>query len=188
MRRTLVVLVASLSLIGSANAMVLFNFDGVSYPGGPTKIETYMEGIYNSDITVKHAIVGDGVFHGPLWNYAGDHYIQNIPGVSHWFSITFNQVPIVAMSFDWGVRKDNLHVYADGNLVFQSGWYNWKSGSWTIQFSSPVSELKFTDGFLGEIEIDNLRVGAIPEPNTLLLFSSGLLGIGALGRLRRRKK
>jgi hypothetical protein len=166
--------------------LVSFDFEGAPYLGGAAAIESYMEGVYGSDITVANGLVGNGVPDGPL---GPDHYIQNNPTLGvHWFSISFNAVPIVAVSFDWGVRLDNLTASADGNVFFSGPYSAFDSGNTgTINFASPVTTLEFTDGFLGEIEIDNLEVTPVPEPATMLLLGFGLLGLLGYGIHRKKK-
>ena len=197
----LAVVAVVVSVFASNANAVLFDFDGAPYLGGlpvgslAGAVEDYMEQIYGSDITVEagnpiSGIVGNGLFNGPLGlDEAGnddDHYIQAGPSCdSHWFSFSFNEVPIIAVSFDWGARIDAFHAYADGEMVFSSvAWDFWTSGnSGTIYFDSPVTVLKFTDSFIGEIEVDNLCVTSIPEPATVCLL--GLSGLILLGKRKR---
>ena len=184
-------LVAVLLVQNAGAASVLFDFDDDDLPwlSGATAIENYMEGVYGSDITVVGGIVGNGIIPGPLYDFPGDHYIQTeLSCGPHWFSFSFNELPVTAVSFDWGVRMGSFHAYADDDdeAFFSSeGWDWWASGSsGTIFFEAPVTTLKFTGSrFLGEIEVDNLVVTHVPEPATIFL-----LGIGAALMTLTRKK
>lgn len=185
-------LVAVLLVQNAGAASVLFDFDDDDLPwlGGAAVIESYMEGVSGYDITVTGGIVGDGVVPGPLHNYPGDHYIQTGLGCGQrWFSLSFNEPPIIAVSFDWGVRMGTFRAYADDDeepFFSSEGWHWWTSGSsGTISFDSPVNSLKFAGScFLGEVEIDNLVVGHTPEPATISLLGIG----GAMLIFARRKR
>jgi hypothetical protein len=143
-----------------------------------------MEDLYGSDITVTGARVGDGSLHGPL---GPDQYLEAGPSWgTHYIEISFNDVPITAVSFDWGVESDAFHAYADGVEFFSQGYGVWSWGSTgPIAFASPVTTLRFTDSWLGEIEVDNLEVAPVPEASTLMLFGSGLSGLLFLARKKR---
>jgi len=184
----IVIALAVVFAMSTTASAILFDFEGVSDPGNAAAIEAYMEGIYGSDITVKNAKVG---ITGPL---GSDNYITTYSWSDpHWFSISFNEVPITSVSFDWGVEYDRFHAYADGVEFFSKGYGYWSYGnSGTYYFTSPVTTLKFSDGFLGAISIDNLNVtpasaAPIPEPATLFLLGSGLIGIAGIGRRKFKK-
>ena len=167
--------------------IVCLDFDELTINSSPKTIESYMEGLYGSDIKVKHAIVdGDA---GPL---GPDSFLQNKHG-KHWFSISFNELPITSVSFDWAVDKSTFHALAqfvDGDNddeefidIFSEDWQWQASGKrGTIYFDSPVKALKFTGSHTGRIELDNLCVSPVPEPATVCL-----LGLGGLFFLRKRK-
>jgi hypothetical protein len=155
-----------------------------------------MEGLYPSyDITVVGGIVGNGCFNGPLGQdeVDNDHdlYIQAGPSCgTYWFSFSFENHPISSVSFDWGVRFNAFHAYADDTEIFSSeGWDWWTSGnSGIINLlginPDGVTTLRFSDSCLGEIEVDNLAVTThVPEPATIVL-----LGLGSLVLLHRRRK
>jgi hypothetical protein len=161
-----------------------FDYNSLTLGAGPGAIESYMESAYGSDITVQNAIVGDGLFSGPL---GPDKYIQDGGSGQHWIQISFNAVPITSVSFDWGVEFDAFHALADGVQFFSLGSDWWSSGnSGTFNFASPVTTLRFTNSGIGEIEVDNLNVtpasAPVPEPCTMLLLGSGLLGLVGYGR------
>jgi len=169
-------------LVQNAGALtVSFDFDDDALPwwSGEVTIESYMEGLYGSEITVVGGRVGNGIIPGPLHDYPGDHYIQTgLCCQPHSFSFSFNEVPLIAVSFDWGVRMSSFYVYADDDeepFFSSEGWDWWAWGnSGSIHFESPVNTLKFTGScFLGEIEIDNLVVTPIPEPATISLLAIG---------------
>ena len=184
--------VATLFVHNAASAAVLFDFDDAPYLGTESDIEAYMENIYDSDITVVGGRVGNGVIPGPLHNYSGDHYIQAGPSYeTSWFSFSFDEVPIIAVSFDWAIELNSLHAYADDVEIFSQGWDWWSSGnSGNIDLvavtGSAVTTLKFTDSNVWEIEIDNLSVTpvtSVPEPATVFL-----LGVGATLMTLTRKR
>jgi len=188
---TLAIVAAVLcAFVGNAAAdIVCFDFDELASGSGPKTIESYMESVYGSDIKVKHAIVDDDAgLLGP------DSFIQNKPSSGkNWFSISFNERPITAVSFDWAVEEDTFHALAaivgddDDDVefidIFSENW-RWRASgkSGTIYFDSPVKTLKFNSSFLGKIQLDNLCVRPVPEPATVCL-----LGLGGLVFLRKRK-
>jgi hypothetical protein len=180
--RFLTLLLIAVLLVQNAGATsVLFDFDDDDLPwwGGAAAIESYMEQVYGSDITVVGGTVGKGIFLDPLHDFPGDRYIQTGLGCKHhMFSLSFNEIPVTAVSFDWGVRMSSFRAYADDDeeaFFTIGGWDWWDSGnSGTIFFESPVTTLKFTGPhFLGEIEVDNLVVTCVPEPATILLLGMG---------------
>lgn len=185
-------LIAALLVQNASAVAVLFDFDDDNLPwwSGAAAIESYMEGVSGSDITVVGGRVGNGIIPGPLHDYPGDHYIQTgLACGQHWFSLSFNELPIIAVSFDWGVRMGTFRAYADDDeepFFSNEGWHWWTSGSsGTISFESPVNSLKFTGScFLGEVEIDNLVVSHTPEPATISLLGIG----GALLTLTRKRR
>lgn len=166
-------LVAAAVFVQNAAAVpVLFDFEDLSWAGGPPVIEAYMEDVYGSDITVTGGIVGNGIIPGALGD---DHYIQAGPDYgTSWFAFSFNEVPITAVSFDWAVELNAFHAFADDVEFFSEGWGWWSSGnSGTISFGSPVTTLKFTDSNVWEIEVDNLAVTPLPEPATVSMLGGG---------------
>jgi len=145
-----------------------------------------MEGIYGSDITVEgpslHVNLGGNLGPDPAIVTSGAE-----GSGQHWFSISFNDVPITSASFDWAIYVDAFHAYADGVQFFSHvsadhpGAYG-NTGPYV--FASPVTTLLFTDSSNGAIGIDNLTVTPIPAPGAVLL---GSIGVGLVGWLRRRR-
>ncbi|MHC4740242.1 MAG: PEP-CTERM sorting domain-containing protein [Planctomycetota bacterium] len=159
---------------------ILFDFEDVPYCGDVTVIESYMEVLYGSDITVTGARTKTCFFSGPLGE---DKYIYT----SQWLgksslSISFNDQPITSVSFDLGMIFSSFTAFADDREILGKGWRCWSSdNSGTINFDSPVTTLQFNDSCIGVIELDNLEVTTVPEPTMVLL-----LGLGTFF-LRKRK-
>ena len=76
----------------AAATIVLFDFEGIPYNSDAGVIETYMEDIYGSDITVTGARAKTDFFSGPLGD---DGYIYASPWLGKsYLSISFNEDPI----------------------------------------------------------------------------------------------
>jgi hypothetical protein len=163
---------------GAAAGAVVFDFEAAPLYGGAAEIETYMEGLYGSAITVVGGTVRDwlipDVLRAPLGN---DQYVRACDG---WgtssISISFDDVAITSVSFDYGVVSSSFYALADGAVIFRQGWQGWgDDNTGTISFGSPVTTLTFMNDSPGEIEIDTLVVTPVPEPSVVVL-----LGLGAM--------
>jgi hypothetical protein len=171
------VLILGAIFAGSAAGAVVFDFEGAPLDGGAGEIETYMEGLYGSGITVVGGTVRDslgGGFSAPLGD---DQYVMACDDcASSSISISFDDMAITSASFDYGVVSSSFYVLADGATIFGRAWRDWGSGNTgPISFGSPVTTLAFMSDSPGEIEIDNLVVTPVPEPSVVLL-----LGLGAM--------
>ncbi len=170
-----------LLLVGiQASKAAYFDFDSLPYPGGSSDIDSYMENIYGSDITVTNAIVGDGVLPGPL---GPDHYIQsNISLGLDWFEVSFDSIQIKEISFEWGTTANEFNMTAfDSDRIeifsFHEDCSLYNSGLFSTVFTAPIQILRFNDHGIGEVGIDNLDVTPIPIPSAIWILGSGLLGL-----------
>lgn len=194
MRILIFLLINIVLLITQPSYAVLFDFDDAPYTNDTSQIEAYMEGIYGSDITFENGRIGDGLIMGPTWDYDGDQYLQslNVPWLPNWFKITFEEVPFTELSFQWGMRQDPIYVEVDGVEIFSRGysWPNLSGYSGLLRLSdfglTSGSEIYVHDRYIGEVNIDDLYVKPVPEPTTMLLIGSGLIGLA--GFRRRLKK
>lgn len=172
-----------LCLIGigvQVSEAAFFDFDNLPYPGDSSDIESYMEDIYGSDITVANAVVGDGIGEGPL---GPDHYIQSSLSLGYdWFEISFNEVPINEVSFEWGSTLNRFIAEADGVVILDTGIVGYDYGIFSTVFENPVTTLMFHDSFLGEVGIDNLDVTPVPLPAAVWFLGSGLIGLAGVRR------
>ena len=161
---------------------VSFNFNSAAYPGSAADIETYMEGIYGSDITVSGSTLH------VAQKSAGERYIYGTN-----FSISFNNVSITDVSFNWSVPlmgemppfSCTYSAYADNVVFFSKECTLGDSGSsGTISFAAPVKTLRFslTSFFGASAGVDNLAVTPVPEPTTAIL-----LAVGAIITFAKRK-
>lgn len=163
---------------GTAAGAVVFDFEAAPLYGGAAEIETYMEGLYGSGITVVggtvRAWLRPDVLSAPLGD---DQFVSacDCCGSSS-ISISFDDVAITSVSFDYGVVSSSFYALADGMVILGQGWQGWgDDNTGTISFGSPVTTLTFMNDCPGEIEIDTLVVTPVPEPSIVLL-----LGLGAM--------
>jgi len=183
----LCLLFVAMSFDRKADAVpVSFNFNDAPFPGFVTAIETYMEGIYGSDITVAGAMTA---IKSPSDKYVG----VSVSGTTMEFSFSFNYAPITSVSFDWLLHPLEwispndfyFYAYADNQVFFSRHSSTFEEGgSGTTSFGTPVTTLKFTiSGSAGMAGVDNLTVVSVPEPGTILLLGTGLLTV--ISRRRR---
>lgn len=187
MKRVLLIIFLTVYLGGSAQAgLVAFDFSGLTIGATEAEIGAAMTAQYGSGVTVVGATTDD-MAGGYI---EGIHLIDTQTDGLHSFSISFDEVPISGVSFDWRRQQDEFVLdvmYTDGTWDYEVFWDRSPGsdggsasgpGEW-ISFDSPfVSQLLFHDSNKGFIEIGNLVVSAVPLPGSVLLgaFAVGLAG------------
>jgi len=203
MKKVILIIVLTACLGGIAQAgLVSFDFSGLSVGATEGEISAVLSAQYGSDVIVQGATIDD-----KAGGYIeGLHLIDTQTDGLHSFSITFDEVPISGVSFDWRRQQDEFVldvVYTDGTWGYEVFWDR-SPGSDGGSASGPgewisfdkfypgpdpgtgipfVKELIFHDSDKGFIEVGNLMVSAVPLPTSLLL---GVFAVGAAGRKLRR--
>jgi hypothetical protein len=111
-----------------ADSVVMFDFNQLppssrKHQGSsPTVIESYMEGVYGSDITVGPGVQaatkrGHKNFGGVP--SAPNIFLTNGKGRNSGISLTFGSDPIDSFAVDWGIRKSGrgIIIKADGVII-----------------------------------------------------------------------
>jgi hypothetical protein len=188
---------------GVANATWYeFDFNDLQKFATAEEIENYMENTVPppGNVELSDTTTAGGDF--------GSNYLRS--GSDGAIEIAFTERQILEIYFDWGSRlkfisetgeTKGFYAYADGSdTPFYS--YIFSDDEWAasdtgvyINFIdlgiAPVSSLKFANSPAnGYITLDNLRIenddgrdsAPVPEPATMLLLGSGLIGLAGIGR------
>jgi PEP-CTERM motif-containing protein len=163
-----------------ADSVVLFDFNQLQPSGRkhkhqgstPTVIESYMEGIYGSDITVGPGVqAANSATKGGHKNSAGvlstpNIFLTNGKGKNGGISLTFGADPIGSFAVDWGVQKGGrgIIIEADGVIIYQHLLTKSEKKTGLLVhlgpfiFDQPIQTLQFIGMKKTKLTIDNLAV------------------------------
>jgi hypothetical protein len=144
-------------------------------------------GVVNSD---------GGMFSFNDWVFAGkDEFTSFDPGiVDIGFDITGGQ-----SSGNWSINASAWSIYEDIALVFKDGQgtylvtyslvTNSTGGTWTTPFTDPPFDLpgNSTSHEVSHISAYARGTSVVPEPGTMVLLGSGLIGLAGWGRKKFRE-
>jgi hypothetical protein len=204
-KKVLLIIFLAAWLGGTAQAgLVTFDFNSLEAGTSAEEIGSYMTELYDSPVTVL-----DATTNNTAGGYLDDSmHLIDVPDSygNHRFTISFDEVPIRGLSFDWRRQQDEIHLDVEGvtttgkNVSLTDVFFDISPGSNGGSASGPgewisfnnflideehsvyadvlVNKLIFHDSDKGFIEIDNLLVSPVPLPASILLgaFAVGLAG------------
>lgn len=181
---------------GVATADYFFDFeDGTNHYGPLSGLETYMEGIFGSDLTVKRAIWwGESLVYGSdiLYTKKKSAVLDFDPLAPKASTFEIN-----AVSFKWLVLdathgidfgldvfddfsgqwiKKIFHVNHVGNIA--SGY----TGKITFDENLEITRLRIHDAGILDVGMDNLTLYSTPIPGTVWILGAGLIGLVGIRR------
>ena len=202
-RKILIFICATLilfSMSGIATASYFFDFEDETSTYGPLSVlETYMEGIFGSDITVKRAF-----WWGESFVYGSDIiYTKTQSAVLDFDPLApeMSTFDIDAVSFKWLVL-DTTHGIDFGLDVFDDASHSWIknifhvnhvgniafgfTGKITFEDNLEITRLRIHDSGILDVGMDNLKIYSAPIPGTVWMFGAGLVSIVGIRRKLRK--
>ncbi len=193
MKRVLLAATAFLVCAPAAQSAVLFsdNFEADTVGEGAALTNWSVSGA----VDVVTTFPGDGKqvdLSSPA--FSGISTIETLSG----FNLVAGQS--YTLAFDYGTKSDGFEIFTFGIGSFGGGLINWGSAmadlistSFTFTAVADVVGAKLSfSSFVGGGEgfsIDNVSLESlspVPLPPAVLLLGSGLMGLGALGRKRKK--
>lgn len=137
-----------------------------------------------------------GMFSATDWIFAGKDEFDGFEAgsVNIGFDITGGQ-----SSGNWSIDAGAWSLYEDIALVFKTGQGTYltayslvtgaSAGTWTTPFTDPPFDLPggSTSHDVSHVSAYVRGTSVVPEPGTMLLLGSGLIGLAGLGRKKFRK-
>lgn len=153
----------------------------IPYYEGRVYVDIYQGGqvVYSSD----YSDVLFGTNYGWAWN----------PVVGDFEAVMTGKIFVFdSGTYDFGLRSDDGSRFYIANQLVIDNWGahgpTWVTlGSAFLEAGSTPFKVEFFEGFGGESGVDLYGVTSAPEPATMILLGSGLLGTGIFGRKRLRK-
>ncbi|MCP4632960.1 MAG: PEP-CTERM sorting domain-containing protein [candidate division Zixibacteria bacterium] len=197
MKKTLLTLLAVLFLATTSHALTIVDFEGLPddyyYHGGNTNLGSYYSGVtFGSDATILDRNIY-GYNDSGYPPHSGDAVLGTIsePVIRVDFDDATNHAEMWYTIYDTDIYLEAFD--ADDNMIAQAiGGDNYESNSFlevnSAGFDIAYVEIHdsgdyFTIDDFGWEETTN---DPIPEPTTILLLASGLLGLGGISRFRRK--
>jgi hypothetical protein len=194
---------AGASVVTSIPGGTVFPFPAVNYfGGGPQTVATGITWSSTNVINQGGSVFGNtssynfginGIWTGALGPMAGLNDNTDIYGVTDTMTFAF-ATPVAAvggfLNYAVGFSTpttiavyDSSHTLIESfDLTFLTSGGNDTGAFYGFQESTPnISYFTLTDNYIG---IVNLTTGSVPEPGSLLLIGTGLLGVIGYGRRR----
>ena len=200
MKKFFIFMSATLILFGTSGIAAansyFFNFEDPACQYGPMSgLETYMEGIFGSDIDIHGALWwGNSIVYGSDIIYTMDKKavldfdpLSSDDSTFKIQSVSFKWLVLdVTNGIDFGLDvfddaagewiKNIFHVNHVGNIA--SG----DTGTITFGDDLEITRLRIHDSGILDVGMDNLKICTAPIPATVWIFGAGLIGLLGIRR------